>query len=294
MGDPQLPLFDWPTSVMGTGYRSLAAFNFDEAEQHFMDVHLSGQGDEAELSKARHACQYWKPLINQSKTAPDNVPTATLYKEFRRYDLDNVPGLLQFAESLLQHIANRMLSERLFYINKNDKTGETVSDLLIELGQYKRAERAVLQRREHRPDEGQPHYILAQLQWNSHQKGEARKNYTRGLLSDPDQVPFHRLEPEELRSLIGDVGAEMAPAFGWVRGVLPLIYPPDVPEFLSDSHQKAYGCYRLLWQTDKALQNGDMEKCISCRKKLKAEIPDLYDEYFALLSGRAKIGKTEK
>lgn len=286
MGDPQLPLFDWPTSVMGSGYRSLASFKFDEAEQYFKDVYMSGQGEESEITKARHACHYWRPMVNQSKETPENLPTGKLYEEYRHYDFDNVPGLHQLAESLLQHIADRMLSERLFYINGDDKTSETVSDLLMDLGQYKKAEQAVLQWHKHEPDETQLHYILAQIQWNIHLKGEARKNYARGLLCDPCFIPFHRIIPEQLQKLIRETGAELAPAFGWVRGLLPLVSPPEVAKFCSASHRHAIDCYRLLWRADKALQNGDLEDCISYRKKLKAEAPNLYDEYFALLSGQ--------
>lgn len=292
MDDSQLALFDWPTSVMGMGYRSLAAFKFDEAEQNFRDVQISGQGKVTEITKALHACQYWQPLVIQSNEAPGNLPIDKLYEDFRCYNFENVPGLHQLAASLLQHIADRMSSEGLFYIDMNDKTGETISDLLIELGQYNKAEQAVLQRSKHQPAEVQLHYILAHIQWKIHLKGEAKKNYARGLLGDPCQVPLHRILFEQLRSLIHEVGAEMAPAFGWIRGVLPLVSPQENPEFCNESHRKAFDCYRLIWLADKALQKGDMENCISYRKKLKADAPDLYDEYFALLSCRANGSRT--
>lgn len=38
MDEPQLLLFDCPTTVMGEGYRRLAAFKFEEAGQHFREV----------------------------------------------------------------------------------------------------------------------------------------------------------------------------------------------------------------------------------------------------------------
>lgn len=291
MDDSQLPLFDWPTSVMGMGYRNLAAFKFEEAEQDFRDVHFSGQGNETEITKALNACKYWQPLVNQSKTDPENLPPDKLYKEFRCFDFENIPGLHQLAESLLRHIADRMSSEGHFYINENDKTGKTVSDLLMELGQFNKAELTVLQKSKDQPNEFQLHYILAHIQWIIHLKGEAKKNYARALLGDPCRIPPHRILPEQLRSLIHEVGAEMAPAFGWVRGVLPLVSPPKNPEFCSKSHRKAYYCYRLLWLADKAVQNDNIENRISYRKKLKADAPNLYDEYFALLSGRANGGR---
>lgn len=283
MNDSQLPLFDWPTAVMAEGYRSLSALKFKEAEQHFRDVLHAGQGEEEEIDKALQACTHWQALVEQNRADPDACPAGKLYEELRRYEFGNVPGLHQLKEALLEYIAGHLLSDDRFYIP--DRDGETVSDLLMEIRQYKKAEKVVLNKIELHPADTQLRYSLAQIQWQNKQKGEARKNYARGLLRNPCRVPSHRILYKQLISLIGDVGPEMAPAFGWVRGVLPLVSMQENVTICSESHRRAADCYRLLLRADTALKKNDMDACVEYRKKLKAEAPDLYDEYFALLSG---------
>jgi len=284
MKEPQLPLFDWPVMVMGEGYRKLAAFHFDEAEKHFNDVLQVEQGEEDEARQALHACKYWRVIFEVHKENPDNYSTGKLYKEVRQYDFENVPGLLQLKNALLEYIAGQMLSNNRFYIDGPEN--ESVFDILIELRLNRKAESVILQQIEKDPDDVQFRYSRAQIQWLSKQKGEAKKNYARGLLLNPCRIPSHRILYKQLLTLIDDVGPEMAPLFGWVRKVLPLIHIRENLDFCSGSHRRAIDCYRLLWSADKALQNRDFEACYRYRKKLKAEVPELYDEYFALLSGR--------
>jgi len=156
----------------------------------------------------------------------------------------------------------------------------------MEIRLDKKAEKAVLRRIEDHPDDPQLRYSLGQIQWRIKQKGEAKKNYTRGLLRDPCRVPSHRILYKQLKILIGDVGAEMSPAFGWVRGFLPLVSIPEHLTICSDAHQRAADCYQLLLQANAALKKNDLDTCVKYRKQLKAEAPGLYEEYFALLKSR--------
>lgn len=282
MDDPQLPLFDWPVSIMGEGYRCLAAFEFDEAEQHFSAVFHSGQGEEEEISSALRACKYWQTMVQQNKKDPNTCSIEELYEEFRSYEFGNISGLYQLKDALLEYIAGQVLTSNSFYINGRD--GENVSDLLMELSQFKKAEKVVLHRIENQPDDVQLRYSLAQIQWLNKQKGESVKNYALGLLHNPCEVPLHRILYKQLKTLIRDIGAEMAPAFGWVRGILPLVSIQENPTICSESHRRAVDCYRLLCSADRALRKKDYESCYRYRKKLKAEAPALFDEYFALLS----------
>lgn len=264
----------------------MAAFEFDEAEQNFSAVLHAEQGDEVEISNALRACKYWQTMVQQNNEEPKTCSIKELYEEFRRYEFGNIPGLHQLKDALLKYITGRVLSKNCFYINGRD--GETVSDLLMELSQFNKAENVVLHRIEQQPDDIQLRYSLAQIQWLNKQKGEAVKNYTLGLLHNPCQVPLHRILYKQLKSLMEDVGAEMTPAFGWVRGILPLVYIRENPTIYSEAHQQAVDCYRLLLQADTALKKNDIDSCVEYRKKLKSTTPDLYEEYFALLSGRNK------
>ncbi len=286
MNEPQLPLFDWPTSIMGEGYRRMADFRFEEAEEFFDAVRHSGQGEEEEIEKALHACNYWQALIEKNKTNPGVHPLSKLYEEFCQYPFGNNSGLHQLKEALLEYFAERLISEDRFYIHENGTQNNTAADLLMKLRQYKKAEKITLHRIEERPDDIQLRYLLAQIQWLNSQKGEAKKSYAKALLSNPCRAPFHRILYQSLHSLIEDVGAEMAPAYGWVQGVLPLVPLDENLDACSELHQRALKCYRLLWSADRSLRNKNIDACVKYRKKLNAEDPELYEEYFALLNSR--------
>src|SRR5699024_1134892 len=104
------------------------------------------------------------------------------------------------------------------------------------------------------------------------------------LLRNPCRVPYDRIEYDGLLTLIENEGAEMAPAFGWVRGILPLVPLPDEIEICSDVHRKATDCYRLLKLADQAAINNNRSKRLEYRQKLYEQAPVLYEEYFSLLS----------
>jgi hypothetical protein len=284
MNESQLPLFDWATLIMGEGYRRLAAFQFEEAAKQFTEVRFAGQGDEVEITLALRACRYWQEKKQQLEENPAAYSAGMFCEDFRSYPFGQVPGLLQLKKALLEYIAEHLLAAGQFYIEGSN--GETAADLLMELRRYKKAENVVLQRIEEDPGDVQIRYFLAQIQWLNNLKGEAKKNYVRGLLLNPCRLPSHRILYEQLKKLIEDVGAEMAPAYGWVRHLLPLIPVPDDLNVCSESHRKAVDCYRLLWSANRVLQKKDYDACYRYRTELKAEFPALYEEYFALLSGK--------
>jgi tetratricopeptide (TPR) repeat protein len=261
--------------IMGEGYRRLAAFQFEEAKEYFREVQDNGGETEGEVDRAAKACEYWQPLLRH-KELFDRYFTDNLYKRFRQYDFGPASGLQQFKQALLEHIAHEMIAAGRFYIDDH----ETVADLLLELNHTERAEEAVLQEVEKHPNDYQLFYYLAQIQWQSHQQGEAKKHWAQALLHDPRHVPFNRIEYEGLNALIHDVGAEMAPAFGWVRDVLPLVPLPEDVTIGSDAHRKAVDSYRLLCRADRAAVKGNRNDRIKYRKNLYHQAPELYKEYF--------------
>lgn len=275
MNDQQLPLFNRRTIIMGEGYRQLAAFKFKEAMQHFEDAHHARLETDKEVAGALQACEYWQPMMQHSGESIDNI-----YEKFRRYDFGQVPGLQQFKHALLKHITNEMLATDRFYLNDN----KIVPDLLLELQHDKKAEEVVTQNMEKHPDDSQLTYFLAQTQWKNNKQGEAKKNLARALLGNPCNIPYERIEYKGLITLIEKVGAEMAPAFGWVRNILPLISLPQEIKICSEAHRRAIKSYRYLYLADKAAVNNNRTRRLDYRKKLNEQAPDLYEEYFALFT----------
>jgi len=279
----QIQLFSREALILSEGYRNMARFRFDEAKRFFDDVLKSGPNpeDSEAAQRALKLCGNWQPLVSQAiSTEPSLFGDSTiLYREFRAFDFTNTPGEQQFREALLLLIINRMLDTGCFHTGEG---GITVADLLRDLGRHKKAKETIRKQMEGRPDDHYLIYCLAQIQWSLKNWGEAKKKYALALLHDPCGLPPERVEYKELTTLIQNEGPEMAPAFGWVRGVLPLVPPPDGANICSGAHRHAVECYRLLWRADRALRRDDIDARVEYRKKLNAEAPALYDEYFAL------------
>jgi hypothetical protein len=255
----QLSIFDPHTMIMGEGYRRLAAFEFEEARQHFKDARNNKRDAEKEADLALQVCEDWQLLAEQNDGFSHTADVQELYKYFRRYDFGASSGIWLFKQALFEYFVNQMITAGHFYFHNND----TVADLLLEFHQPRKAEKTVLQEIKKHPYDYQLSYYLAQIQLQNHQKGEAKKNFARALLYDPCHVSFKRIEYKKLKILIDDVGAEMAPAFGWVRRILPLITVPEKIEICSEMHQEALDCYRLLLLADRAAIKGN------CTARLK-------------------------
>jgi tetratricopeptide (TPR) repeat protein len=280
MSSSQLNIFDPQTMIMSEGYGELAAFKFVKAAKHFREA-VQANGSESEAEEALRVCQYWQPLIPQGREPPENHSIDDIYKKLRAYDFGNTSGLQQFRRALLVYITGRLMASDRFYINE----GEAISDLLMEAGRDKRAEKIVEEQIEKRPHDHQIRYCQAQIQLQNGYTGEAKKNFARALLQNPCNVAFNRIEYGDLNTLIEDVGAEMTPAFGWVRDILPFVTLPEKIEICSKKHQKAVDCYRLLRLADKAAVKGNSDARLKYRKALHNRNPELYKEYFNLFSG---------
>ncbi len=72
----------------------------------------------------------------------------------------------------------------------------------------------------------------------------------------------------------------MAPAYGWLQNVVPLISLSDEIEICNSEHRKALECYRLLLGANKALLNHHQALSVQIRKQLKALAPDFFAGYF--------------
>ena len=78
----------------------------------------------------------------------------------------------------------------------------------------------------------------------------------------------------------------MAPAYGWLRNILPSIPLAGIVKTPDMEQDHAIQGYRLMQQAHESLKNNDIKSSINFRKQLKEQTPDLYEEYFSLLKQR--------
>ncbi len=281
MSQNQLNLFSQQSEKLAVGYGKLSAFSFDEAKKIFREIVRSYTAAEEEVYDALDLNAYWKKILLQCDVGPISETGPVLYNEVDRYPFKESWGMQLFRASLIDYLIKRMRQSGIFYLTEE----VCLSDLLLERERYEAAE---LTLKKHLEEEGhQPlRYRLAQVQWRTGNQKEANKNVVLAFLHDPVNLPFTRIENEETRQLVRMYGGEMAPAYGWIEGKLPLIRIPDSILPLSERHARAVSCYRLLRSAEKAVRKKEMEKCVYYRKQLKEEAPELYDAYFRLLEKR--------
>lgn len=281
----QLNLFSWQKETLGEGYEKLAAFCFDEAESVFVQINEKYVSTDPETEEALFCTNYWKEVFDELENISPVKAIPFLYKEVSRFNFSNTWGQQQFRSALIRHLIRLMQQQNIFYLNDQI----ALSDLFLQIKQTEKAEQALTEQLSTNEQDNKLRFRLAQIQWKNGLKGEAKRNYTLGLLLNPTSVPLEFLESDEIADLIDKYGSEMTPAYGWVFGVLPLLRLPDEFSVSGDSHLKALHCYRLLRKAEKASKGGGIDECVKYRKAMKETSPEFYDEYFALISKRKLI-----
>lgn len=278
----QLTLFSWQNEVSAEGYEQLASFSFEEAEFVFLQLSEKYSSTTPEMEEGLFYTRHWRKVFEHLENTNSVKDIAFLHQEISQFNFRNSWGPQQLRLALISHLIELMQQQKLFYVN--DKI--TLSDLFLQIEKYKEAEQVLTGRLSEAMQDNNLRFRLAQIQWRTKQKREAKRNYALGLLLNPDSVPSQFIEGSEIADLLSTYGPEMTPAYGWVSGVLPLVQLPDdiTPE--NDIHRKALTCYRLLKKAEKASGNRDLDATVEYRKALKKSDPEFYDEYFALISKR--------
>lgn len=278
----QMDLFSWQNETLAEGYQKLAAFRFDEAQSLFKEIKKKYDSVNPETEEAIHCTGYWKNVTGQLDDNKSASSVSFLYTEISRYPFPKTWGMQLLRSALIRHLIGLMQKHNTIYVN--DET--TQSDLFLQLNQPKKAEHVLAGQLSVHPQDNNLRFRLAGIQWHNGQKGEAIRNYTLGLLRNPDLIPLNYLEYRELSDLIEHYGPAMTPAFGWISGLLPLLVLPDNIPVTGKTHTHALDCYRLLRKAEKASNERDTDATFKYRKALHDLNPGLYHEYFDLLSKR--------
>ncbi len=274
----------WDNEALETGYRYFSCLRLEEAKLKFLEALRMNLGGKDELEEAIKACDCWLPKINYSQKNSENNNLSNkadlLLNKFTNYPFTS--RMKEFRRALLVHIGSILSAECQMDLNNVEIT----FDLLIDAGKLEEAEALILRGKSQYPENHKLHYMQAHVQWLNHEISKANQVYVWLLLHYPREIENNRIQNKELQKLIDRYGAPMAPAFGWLYNVLPLIPFPVEVETNDDEHRKAIECYRLIHAANKALTDHDIKSSIQHRKRLKELSPDLYEKYFEWLNQR--------
>ena len=269
----------WDNEAIEKGLHCLSALALEEALLLFNKALQAGIGEADFIKQLIDACEYWLPRIQYTPTDATNQPEQinALLSAYTHYPFNRQIEPLK--KALLVHIAGLFFNEAGIDLN----VMEIAFDLLIESGDIERAEGLVSYSTSRLGEKPLLLYMLAQTQWQNGDRSKANNNYIKLLLHHPDRVEFNRIENKKLQELINLHGTAMAPAYGWLQNIVPVIHLPDEIEIYDEDHRKAIECYRLLLGANKAIMNNDKKLSVQLRKQLKALAPDLFAAYFSWL-----------
>lgn len=271
----------WDNLDLERGLDHLAKLQMEEALVQ-LNRALNSSINREDTQKTIDATQYWQPKIAGALASKYSPDIAGLLSDFGKFLF--IPRLSGFRKSLIGFIADCEMEKR----ETDFSEVQTIFDLLLQSKNFKKAEHLMLFLIKRHPQKGDLLYFLAQAQWLKGEKGKAKKSYLMALLKAPGSALADRIEYKELRKIVEQSGFALAPAHGWIQGILPLYSSPDEISAQDESHQMALNGYYHLLQAHRSLEKNDTKSSVYHRKKLKEETPELYKAYFEMLEKRGK------
>ncbi|MEI8203388.1 MAG: hypothetical protein WCH34_10280 [Bacteroidota bacterium] len=279
----QLDLFTWQSERIAEGWRHLEIFNFEKAEKTFNEVQRQHKDDE-ECAFALKLCSQWKDIFELSNRKNSSEQTSFLFLQWNEIMFPSAWGPQLFKKTVLNRIIQIARENKVFYISESI----SVADLLVKAQKHALAEKEILNFFQSNEKSVALQINLANIQWNLNKIKESRLNYLEALLTNPSEIAVEIIENLPLAKIIQKYGSEMAPAWGWMQGELPLFEFDKFKHNISPS-QKGLYLYHLLIQAEKLTKQGEIKQIISIRKQLKEMDSDLYTAYFNLLKKRKLV-----
>lgn len=273
----QLQLFQWDLIEAGNGHACLARLDFDQAEAHFNRVLGALPGHQIAEAGLQSA-QYWQQALSGVEGVEGvegDEALACLWQRIEAFAFPATDASRMLRANLIRRLLSLINGVATLYVPPDFCSGY----LHLQLGEYLVAETHLRALIEKRPGHGRLYGYLADALWLQGRREIAGGVYATALLVEPRQVNVDALCNRQLVQVITRHGADLAPVFGFLQGVLPL-----VDQELAD-YTEAAQIYVLLRQAESALQRHDTESMIRVRRELAWLAPEVLGAYLPLQAG---------
>lgn len=274
-GEAQLDLFGLDRIKLGEGYAALARLDLDRAAAIFNELAL-GNPDFGDAKQGYAMAAAWSDILWESETRGQQDAGVFLWEKIRTHGFGQWGGGLR--KALIGKLIGMIGDDADFYVPPDLCLGL----LFFELADYERSEDAYRRLLEKRPNEAALLCRLGNSIFLQRRPSEAGPFYVRALLTSPRDVPSDELEDAELRGIIKECGACLAPVYGWLRGALPLSERSDI-QATDEEHAKALAIYGAVLRAESARKKRDHQDMVDKRRALKEIAPEIFGEYIAHL-----------
>lgn len=268
----QLNLFQWDLVEVGNGYRCLARLAFDQAKGHFGRV-LDALPDHQAAAAGLQAVGYWEQVLQTLAALQGEAAVAFFWKRL---------GAFSFGSSDVECELRANLLRRLHVVMENAAVDYLPPDLCrgflsLQLGAYVTAETQLRSLIESVPEEGLLYGYLAEALWLQGRREIANGVYVTALLLDPDRMAAYTVCNPRLADIITEYGTSLAPVYGFLQGVLPLV------EQEIATATEATRIYASLRRAERARHRQDHANMIAARKDLQVQAPEIFADYLSFV-----------
>jgi tetratricopeptide (TPR) repeat protein len=266
----QLNLFSAERLKVGEGFEALVELDLDRAGELF-DTVLARKPEVGDARAGQEIVAYWQSVMEQCQKLDGREQAGFIWQRIKELSEDPL---------LLPSRLKRSLIGKVIALLQEHDTVLTPPDLCCgylytELGEYQQAVASLKAALERSPDSARLRGFLGDALWCLGRETWARAEYARALLTSAGDVSIADLRDPRLLDVISHYGLEMAPVYGWLKGVLPLLDPGQV----SFGNEQVADAYRCLFAADQARLSGDQDAVVERRQLLRESFPDLFAAY---------------
>ncbi|OGQ95091.1 MAG: hypothetical protein A2521_00040 [Deltaproteobacteria bacterium RIFOXYD12_FULL_57_12] len=270
----QLSLFQWDILAVGSGFDSLARLDFDAARQHFSGV-LAVLPDHPEAGQGMRDLQVWKGAFRDMEGLDPESTLCFLWEKIAGFPFGNSENSQVLRLALIRRLLALLDDRPTFYAPPDLCRGY----LCLLLGDYAAAEASLRLLIEQLPENGRLRGYLADAIWMQGRRGIANASYAMTLLLAPHEVAVDTVCNRRLAEVIQEHGPALAPIYGFLEGVLPLVEQAKPAATLEARS------YELLRQAERARFLGSHDEMVEARASLKKLVPEVFEDYMKWLVG---------
>ena len=268
----QLNLFQWDLVETGNGYTCLARLAFEQARDHFARV-LDAVPNHHKAGAGLQSVHHWEQVFQEVAGMQAEAAVSFFWKQLAAFSFANSEVDRELRANLFRYLQNLMDQGAFDYFPPDLCRGY----LSLQLGDFVTAESQLRGLIESFSEEGLLYGYLADALWLQGRREIANGVYATALLLDPQRVGLYEICNQQLAAVIVEHGAAMAPVYGYLEGVLPLVEQ----EIATDT--EATRIYAALRRAERARHRQDHAVAVAARRDLQVLAPKVFAAYLAFM-----------
>ncbi len=264
----QLNLFDWHIIVTASGLAALSRLDFEGARSRFMEV-LKSLPEYREAECGLRNVEFWEHVFVTMGGLGFEEALSFLWTNINGFSFDN-SGHSQILRHTLVRRLQTLLGNRPTYY---DPPSLCSGYLHLQLEEYVEAETDLRLLLADRPNDGLIHFYLAESLWLQGRTEAAGPVYAGALLLAPQEISKRKVSFTPLQIILQEFGPELAPVYGYLNGVLPLVQY----DCLLDTAENRI--YRAMRRVELARSANRHQEMVDARRILKSLSPEIFKKY---------------